>query len=105
MKKIIPAHPLRSFLWLLVVLLFSSAFTVGAHTLSTSYLTINSSRTNLTGELHLALRDLEDAVGLDENDDGVITWGELSARKDAVSAYALSRLHIKRRWPAGDLAD
>jgi len=103
MKPFVPARPLRSSLWLLAALLLFSAFTVRAHTLSTSYLTINSSRTNLSGELHLALRDLEDAVGLDENDDGVITWGELSARKEAVSAYALSRLHIKGDGQPGTL--
>ena len=32
---------------------------------------------------------------MDVNDDGQITWSELLARKDAVCAYALSRLHIQ----------
>lgn len=42
----------------------------------------------------IALRDLEYAVGIDANDDGAITWEELRARHDAISAYALARLAI-----------
>jgi hypothetical protein len=64
---------------------------------------LNNTPTQLSGEWHLALRDLEDAVGLDLNDDGVITWGELSSRKAAVSAYALSRLHIRGDGMIGDV--
>jgi hypothetical protein len=74
---------------------FCITMAASAHTLSTGYLTLYNNSTNLKGELHLALRDLDDAVGLDVNDDGVITWSELLSRKQAVCAYALSRLHIK----------
>ena len=66
-----------------------------AHTQSDAYLTLNVAGRSLTGEWHLALRDLEDAIGLDANDDGVITWGELVSRKEAVTAYALSRLRLE----------
>lgn len=83
--------------------LFLATVPAGAHTFSTSYLTLQNTPAKLTGEWHLALRDLEDAVGLDINDDGVITWGELSSRKDAVSAYALSRLHIRGDGVMGTL--
>lgn len=83
--------------------LILATFPAGAHTFSTSYLTLNDNPDKLTGEWHLALRDLEDAVGLDMNDDGVITWGELSSRKEAVSAYALSRLHIQGDGVTGTL--
>ena len=65
-----------------------------AHTQSTAYLTFRFSETGIIGEWHLALRDLDDAIGLDVNDDGRITWGELLSRKEAVCAYALSRLHV-----------
>src|SRR5271167_4192883 len=40
----------------------------------------------------IALRDLDTAIGLDTNDDGDITWGELRGRHTVVDAYALSRL-------------
>ena len=86
-----PGHWCRCFAAGLIL----AAFPAAAHTLSTSYLTLTNTQPHLTGEWHLALRDLEDAVGLDVNDDGVITWGELSSRNQAVSAYALSRLHIR----------
>jgi HupE / UreJ protein len=95
MKKAYPACWLRDFQFHLLVLFVLSNITVRAHTQSNAYLTLCSTSTNLTGEWHLALRDLEDAVGLDVNDDGVITWAELRSRKDAVASYALSRLHIQ----------
>jgi hypothetical protein len=86
-----PGRLCRIFATVVVLITFSA----GAHTFSTSYLTLSKTPGGLTGEWHLALRDLEDAVGLDINDDGVITWTELSSRREAVSAYALSRLHIR----------
>jgi hypothetical protein len=85
---------MKTFFFGLIALLLISSYRAAAHTQSSAYLTLNSTSTNLTGEWHLALRDLEDAVGLDVNDDGIITWGELLSRKEAVSSYALSRLHI-----------
>ena len=83
--------------------LILSAFSAAAHTFSTSYLTLSNGPDRLTGEWHLALRDLEDAVGLDINDDGIITWDELSARKEAVSAYALSRFRVRGDGAMGTL--
>jgi hypothetical protein len=87
--------------YFLAILLFT-ALAAHAHTQSTAYLTIQCGA-ELTAEWHLALRDLDDAVGLDVNDDGVITWGELLSRKDAVCAYALSRLHIQADGKAAPL--
>ena len=95
MKTLPPARQLRHIVLVLIGLLLLSTALVKAHTQSTSYMTLRATASDLTGEWHLALRDLEDAVGLDVNDDGVITWSELSARKEAVSAYALSRLQIR----------
>ena len=80
---------------LVIALLCFSTVAVHAHTQSTSYLNLRATPAGVTGEWHLALRDLEDAVGLDVNDDGAITWSELLARKEAVCAYASSRLHLR----------
>jgi hypothetical protein len=77
------------------IILVACSLSAGAHTQSTAFLTLRIQKGNLSGEWHLALRDLEDAVGLDGNDDGLITWDELRARKDAVCAYAISHLHIQ----------
>ena len=85
------------------LLLWATAPNARAHTQSNAYLFIHTTADGVSGEWHLALRDLEDAVGLDANDDGVITWAELSARKDAVAAYALSRLHLQGDGKPGTL--
>lgn len=77
--------------WLVVLTLQSAQ----AHTQSSAYLTLRASAGGLSGEWHLALRDLEDAIGLDMDDDGQITWAELLSRQDAVCAYAFSRLRVQ----------
>ena len=48
----------------------------------------------MEGQWDIALRDLEYAIGLDANDDGVLTWGEVRARQAEIAAYALARLEI-----------
>ena len=103
MKKCFSVSKLHCFVSTLIALLLLSTNAARAHTQSTSYLNLRATPAGLSGEWHLALRDLEDAVGLDVNDDGVITWSELSARKDAVSAYALSRLHLRGDGQDGTL--
>jgi hypothetical protein len=80
---------------LLYLLVVFSAGTVKAHTQSSAYLTLQTSSSDVSIRWDLALRDLDDAIGLDLNDDGKITWGELLARKEAVFAYAQSRLHLQ----------
>jgi len=80
---------------LVALLLAAAAPSALAHAQSNAYLNFRVAGNEISGEWHLALRDLEDAIGLDANDDGVITWGELRSRQEAVNAYALSRLHLK----------
>lgn len=65
-----------------------------AHKPSDSYLYLSSEGNLVHGQWDIALRDLDDAIGLDGNDDGLITWGELRARQTELNAYALSRLRI-----------
>jgi hypothetical protein len=65
-----------------------------AHKPSDSYLSLDATRTEISGEWKIALRDLNYAIGLDSNDDGAITWGELRAHHRDIAAYALSRLQI-----------
>ena len=90
----------RLLLALLVIGLTSPAF---AHKPSDAYLTLRVEPGQITGEWHLALRDLDYAIGLDQNDDGAITWGELRGRQDAVSAYANSHLRIRDDDKEGQL--
>ena len=65
-----------------------------AHSPSNSYLSLAVGPTRIEGRWDIALRDLEHTLGLDRDGDGAITWGELSAARDAIGRYALGRLAI-----------
>ena len=78
----------------LILALALISLPAAAHKPSDSYLTLTVSGTTLDGRWDIALRDLDYALGLDGNDDGAITWGELRTRHDDIAAYALSRLTI-----------
>ena len=80
--------------FLLLIALIVQPPTARADTASTSYLTILAHDRDVDVTWSLALLDLEDAVGLDTDGDGQITWGELRARAGAVGAYALPRLRF-----------
>jgi hypothetical protein len=90
---------MRIFLGLVILCL--SASTAWAHKPSDSYLTLRVAGGQLSGEWHLALRDLESPIGLDANDDGQITWQELRSKQAAINAYAISRLQIGTDTTAG----
>jgi hypothetical protein len=69
-------------LWTLAWALLGSAATPAlAHKPSDSYLKVSARDDALEGQWDIALRDLDHAIGLDGNDDGSITWGELRARQ------------------------
>ena len=66
-----------------------------AHTMSDGHLIMAAGRDTLEGALDLPVRDLHDAIGLDPDGDGAITWGELVARRDAIAGYVVERLAIR----------
>lgn len=66
-----------------------------AHKASDSYLRFEINDGIIQGRWDIALRDLDYAIGLDEDADGRITWGELRARHQAITNYAFSRLQIR----------
>lgn len=70
-----------------------------AHKPSDSYLTLTIPATedSVVGRWDIALRDLDYAIGLDADGDGKITWGEVKAKTDEISSYALARLAISAR--------
>jgi hypothetical protein len=80
--------------FMLIALALTMPATARAHKPSDSYLSLSLDN-SLTGEWKIALRDLDYAIGLDANDDGAITWGELRQHHQAIAAYALSRLRIE----------
>jgi HupE / UreJ protein len=65
-----------------------------AHKSSDSYLTLHLDGQRIAGQWDIALRDLDYAIGLDTDNDGDITWGELRAHHQAIAAYALSNLQL-----------
>ena len=67
---------------------------VSAHKPSDSYLTVHVSGPHIQGQWDIALRDLDYALGLDTDQNNVITWGELRAQHATIASYALSRLHL-----------
>jgi hypothetical protein len=79
---------LRSALFLLLWI----AIPVFAHSVGTSYIRIDGAALRVD----LALRDLEFAIGLDANNDGAITWGEVSAQTPELQRYVLQHLAITR---------
>jgi hypothetical protein len=80
---------------LILFLLLIWAVPADAHKPSDSYLFIAVKENTAFVQWDIALRDLDYAVGLDANDDGNITWGELRAQHDAIAAFVLPRLQIE----------
>jgi hypothetical protein len=74
-----------------------------AHSASDAYLTLttqtNSSSEGIRhivaqGQWDIALRDLDFVLGLDDNGDGSIVWGELRKHQKDISRYVYSYLSI-----------
>jgi len=80
---------------LVLLFLLLTGIDAHAHKPSDSYLSITIQDGRIQGRWDIALRDLDYAIGLDDNEDNKITWGELRARHAAIAAYALPRLNIK----------
>jgi len=77
----------------LLLIIFVSTNT-HAHKASDAYLTLDFSKDTLSGQWDIALRDLEFAIGLDNNGDGNISWAELKNKHQQINRYAISRLAI-----------
>ena len=77
--------------FILAMLPLSSAL---AHKPSDSYLKINTDQSSLSIQWDIALKDLDFQIGLDTNQNGEITWGEVKSRSPEIEAYALSHLSI-----------
>lgn len=82
-------------LWLCGLLLLIS-LPVLAHKASDSYLVLDIKGDTVSGQWDIALRDIDFALGLDDDGDGAITWGELRARHAEIAAWALGRLSLQR---------
>ncbi|OQW31341.1 MAG: hypothetical protein A4E19_20445 [Nitrospira sp. SG-bin1] len=79
---------------LLVIVSLLVTLPAWAHKPSDSYLALSVQHNQVEGQWDIALRDLADAIGLDSDGDGQLTWGEVRNKHDEISAYALSRLAL-----------
>ncbi len=80
---------------ILTGILYNPAF---AHKPSDSYLTLKKHETDpslIDARWDISLKDLNFAIGLDDNDDNSITWGELKKHHSQISDYVLSFLRFK----------
>jgi hypothetical protein len=83
---------------LLLFALWTAPMPTSAHKASDSYLTLTrtgSDAAAISGRWDIALRDLDNAITLDTNGDGDISWGEVRAKHRSIADYALSRLTVE----------
>jgi hypothetical protein len=88
---------LRSLVWsrmAALVWLLAMATSAQAHIASNGFLTLDVEGSRLSGSVELAMRDAELAVGLDDNRDGRITWGEVRAHQRDLELYMRSKLVV-----------
>jgi hypothetical protein len=75
----------------LLVLPVSAAY---AHSPSTARVVLNVDGRSLTGDVRIALRDLDAAIGLDGDHDGTILWSECLAAEPRIVQYVRNRVDI-----------
>ncbi len=68
--------------------------TAAAHKPSDSYLTLRPDDHRISVRWDIALRDLDNELGLDTNDDGALTWGEIRSRERDIDALVLAQLTV-----------
>jgi HupE / UreJ protein len=65
-----------------------------AHIASNGFLNLDVDGAQVSGVMELAIRDGELAVGLDQDGNGQITWGELKSSQTALQNYVLGHLRL-----------
>lgn len=100
-----PFSPVLAALRVLFILaLVLAASPAEAHKPSDSYLKLRGGGESLAIQWDLAIKDLDFLLGIDANQDGDITWGELKDRRSAIESHALSRLSIAHHGKKCELA-
>ena len=64
------------------------ATSVLAHQSSASYLNLAQDGMEFSAQCEIAVHDLAPVLGLDGNDDGLVTWPEIRARGAEIATYA-----------------
>ena len=87
-------RPMIKFIVFLIVATFS--IPTLSHELSNGYLTLkNESNETLSGELLLKPKDIGQVAGLDANNDGKLTWGEVNRNHNLANSYIQNHLIIR----------
>ncbi|MGH8720299.1 MAG: HupE/UreJ family protein [Burkholderiales bacterium] len=76
------------------LLLVCAISPVHSHKPSDSYLALEIKDDIVAVQWDIALRDLHHALGLDRDNDGAITWGELKEKHRDIASYTNSRLAL-----------
>ena len=76
------------------ILLVASVI-ASAHKPSDSYLTLTPQQNTVNVRWDIALRDLDAELGLDVDDDGLLTWGEIRNRQRDLEAFVLPNLRVR----------
>jgi hypothetical protein len=89
-------HPSSVSVAVIAAVLASAAAPARAHAPSDSYLTVTPAAGGgaVAVRWDIAVRDLDQALPLDADGDGAVTWGEVRRREPDITAHALSRLTI-----------
>lgn len=87
-----------------IALLCATIAPAQAHKPSDSYLTLNVNADQIDGQWDIALRDLDFAIGLDQNGDGQLTWDEVRGQHAAIADYALQNLELATAHGACNVA-
>lgn len=66
-----------------------------AHKPSDSFLFFHAEEGRVVGQWDIAIRDMEAVIGLDQNEDGIVTLGEIKAGEPRIDAYAMGRFSAK----------
>lgn len=68
-----------------------------AHKPSDSYLTLTVQDGQVVVRWDVALRDLDPELGLDVNDDGALSWGEVRTRTTDIAAFVMPQLIVSMK--------
>jgi len=87
---------MKALIALLTLSMLFAVQSVHAHTASNGFLTLSvEGSPRLNGQIELAIRDLELAVGLDSDGDRKVTWGEVRAHERDIVGYVAGHLLIE----------
>jgi hypothetical protein len=79
---------------LVLAVLVAMAGVAHAHKPSDAHLRLAVDGAQLTGQLSIAVRDLDGAVDLDTDGNGDITWAETTAAAPRIDAYVMKRITL-----------